>query len=129
MFKERTCSDHLCQEFTDADIGLTGDDLSNTFPSTDPVDVGWVVHLQFDSRGADIFSELTGRIFTQQDTKRIAIFLDDDELIAPVARAWIRDGKVQISGNFSQEEARTLAIQLESGRLPVSLELISEEVR
>ena len=63
------------------------------------------------------------------DTKRIAIFLDDDELIAPVARAWIRDGQVQITGNFSREEARTLAIQLESGRLPVALELVSEEVR
>ena len=129
VFKERTCADPLCQEFTDADIGLTGDDLSDAFPSTDPTDVGWVVNLQFDRQGAEIFSELTGRIFTQQDTKRIAIFLDDDELIAPVARAWIRDGQTQISGNFSQEEARFLAIQLESGRLPVPLELISEEVR
>ena len=128
-FKERTCSDPLCQEFTDADIGLTGDDLSDAFPSTDPTDVGWVVDLQFNGRGSDIFSELTERIFQQQDTKRIAIFLDDDELIAPVARAWIRDGQVQITGNFSQEEARTLAIQLESGRLLVALELISEEVR
>ncbi len=129
VFKERTCADPLCQEFTDSDIGLTGDGLVSAFASSDPVGVGWVVNLQFDSRGADIFSELTERIFTQQDTKRIAIFLDDDELVAPVARAWIRDGQVQITGNFSQEEARTLAIQLESGRLPVSLELISEEVR
>ena len=129
MFKERTCADPICQEFTDADIGLTGDDLSNAFPSTDRIDVGWVVNLQFNGRGSDIFSELTERIFQQQDIKRIAIFLDDDELVALVARAWIRDGQVQISGNFSREEARTLAIQLESGRLPVSLELISEEVR
>ena len=129
VFKERTCSDPICQEFTDADTLLTGDDLANSFASTEPLGVGWVVNLQFDSRGADIFSELTERIFTQQDTKRIAIFLDDDELIALVARAWIRDGQVQITGNFSREEARTLAIQLESGRLPVALELISEEVR
>ena len=129
VFKERTCSDPLCQEFTDADIGLTGDDLSNAFPSTDRMDVGWVVNLQFNGRGSDIFSELTERIFQQQNTKRIAIFLDDTEILAPVARAWIRDGRTQISGNFSREEARTLAIQLESGRLPVALELISEEVR
>ena len=129
VFKERTCSDPLCQEFTDSGTLLTGDGLVNAFASTDPVGVGWVVNLQFDSRGADIFSELTERIFTQQNTKRIAIFLDDDELIAPVARAWTRDGQVQITGNFSREEARTLAIQLESGRLPVALELISEEMR
>ena len=129
VFKERTCADPLCQEFTDADIGLTGDDLSDAFPSTDPTDVGWVVDLQFNGRGSDIFSELTERIFQQQDTKRIAIFLDDEELLALVARAWIRDGRTQITGNFSEEAARTLVIQLESGRLPVSLELISEEVR
>ena len=128
VFKERTCADPLCQEFTDSDTPLTGDRLVNAFASTDPVDVGWVVNIQFDSGVTNIFSELTERIFTRQDTKRIAIFLDDEELVAPVARAWIRDGQVQITGNFSQEEARTLAIQLESGRLPVALELISEEV-
>ena len=129
VFKERTCADPLCQEFTDADIGLTGDDLSDAFPSTEPSDVGWVVNLRFNGRGSDIFSELTERIFQHQDTKRIAIFLDDEELLALVARAWIRDGRTVISGNFSREQARTLAIQLEAGRLPVTLELISEEVR
>ena len=129
VFKERTCADPLCQEFTDADIGLTGDDLSDAFPSTDPTGVGWVVNLQFNGRGSDIFSELTERIFQQQSTKRIAIFLDDTEILAPVARAWIRDGRTQISGNFSREEARLFSIQLESGRLPVALELISEEER
>ena len=128
VFKERTCSDPLCQEFTDSDTLLTGEDVFSAFASTN-TQGEWVVNMQFDSRGAGIFSELTERFFTQQDTNRIAIFLDEDELIAPVARAWIRDGQVQITGNFSREEARTLAIQLESGRLPVALELISEEVR
>jgi len=126
-FKERTCSIPItCDAFTDADIGLTGDDLSDAFPSTDPIGVGWVVNLQFNGRGSDIFSELTERIFQQQATKRIAIFLDDTEILAPVARAWIRDGRTQISGNFSREEARLFSIQLDSGRLPVPLKLIQE---
>ena len=87
--------------------------------------VGWVVNLQFDGRGSDIFSELTRRI-AGVETKRIAVFMDDREIIAPVSRAWIRDGNTQISGNFTREEARTLAIQLESGRLQVPLKLIQE---
>ena len=124
-FKERSCLTAACQVFTDADIGLTGDDLSDAFPSTDPVGVGWVVNLQFNGRGSDVFSELTERI-QQQETKRIAIFLDDREILAPVARAWIRDGRTQISGNFSREEARLFSIQLDSGRLPVPLKLIQE---
>ena len=43
-----------------------------------------------------------------------------------MARAWIRDGRTQISGDFTREEAQTRAIQLESGRLPVPLRLIQE---
>ena len=125
-FKERTCIDLSCTQFTDADIGLTGDDLSRAFARADPVGIGWELVVHFDGRGTEIFSDLTRRISTQQDTKRIAIFLDDDDILAPVALSWIRDGVTRITGNFDREEARTRANQLESGRLPVPLELIQE---
>jgi len=130
-FKERTCENAACTTFTDADVGnppLSGDDLSRAEASANQVGIGWVVNLQFNSRGSEIFSELTRRISTTeaQATKRIAIIMDDRELLAPVSRAWIRDGRTQISGNFNREEARTLAIQIESGRLPVPLRLIQE---
>ena len=124
-FKERTCDTIICANFTDADLGLTGDDLERAEAAADPVGVGWVINLQFDGRGSDIFSELTRRIAGVQ-TKRIVIFLDDQEILAPVSRAWIRDGSTQISGDFTREEARTLSIQLESGRLQVPLKLIQE---
>ena len=127
-FKERTCSDSSCTTFSDADLGLTGDDLSRAEASTNQVGVGWVVNLQFNSRGSDIFSDLTRRISTAESqlTKRIAIIMDGRILLAPVARAWIRDGRTVISGNFNREEARSLAIQIESGSLDVPLRLIQE---
>ena len=129
-FKERTCGSldpftGACLNPTDADLGLTGDDLERAEAAADPVGVGWVVNLQFDGRGSDIFSDLTRRI-AGVETKRIAVFMDDREIIAPVSRAWIRDGNTQISGDFTREDARTLAIQLESGRLQVPLKLIQE---
>jgi preprotein translocase subunit SecD len=124
-FKERTCQTELCINFTDADLGLSGDDLSRAEAGTDPIGLGWVINIQFRGRGTEIFSDLTRRI-QNVETKRIAVFMDDDELVAPVARAWIRDGRTQVSGNFTRDEARTLAIQLESGRLPVPLKLIQE---
>ena len=124
-FKERTCQTLVCAEFNDADLGLTGDDLERAEAAADPVGIGWVVNLQFDGRGSDIFSRLT-RDIAGVETKRIAVFMDDQELIAPVALAWIRDGRTQISGDFTREDARTLAIQLESGRLQVPLKLIQE---
>ena len=130
-FKERTCENVECTTFSDADVGnppLSGDDLSRAEAAANPVGIGWVVNLQFNNRGSDIFSKLTRRISTieAQATKRIAIIMDDRELLAPVSLAWIRDGRTQISGNFNREGARTLAIQIESGRLPVPLRLIQE---
>lgn len=124
-FKERTCTDSSCRQFTDGDLGLTGDDLETAFATADEESGGWAVIVHFKSRGTDIFSELTRRI-VDQETKRIAVFLDDDEIIAPVARAWIRDGATRITGDFTREEARTISIQLEAGSLPVPLRLIQE---
>ena len=127
-FKERTCENQSCTTFSDADLGLTGDDLSRAEASTNQIGIGWVVNIQFNSRGSDIFSELTRRISTTeaQATKRIAIIMDGRVLLAPVARAWIRDGRTQITGNFNREEARSLAIQIEAGSLDVPLRLIQE---
>ncbi len=127
-FKERSCTDDTCLTFTDADLGLTGDDLDNAFASTSQNTGEWTINIQFDGRGADIFSDLTQRIAGDQ-TKRIAIFLDDELLLAPVSRAWIPDGRSVITGGvggFAREEARTISIQLNSGRLPVPLRLIQE---
>ena len=128
-FKERTCTDQNCISFDDADIGLTGDDLESAYAATSEIEPGWVINIAFNDRGSEIFGELTRRIVGVR-TKRIAVLLDEDVLLAPVARAWIRDGRSQISGGtfdpFTREEARTLAIQLESGRLPVPLKIIQE---
>ena len=124
--KERTCVDLSCIQFEDADRGLSGSNLSRAFARASQLGLGWEVVVHFDGEGTDIFSDLTRRISQQQDTKRIAIFLDDELILAPVAQSWIRDGVTRITGNFDREEAQTLAIQLDAGRLPVPLTLIQE---
>ena len=128
-FKRRTCADQFCNVFEDSDIGLTGDQLESAFAAQDQVGTGWVINIQFDDEGSELFSDLT-RAIVGVESERIAVFMDSEELIAPVARAWIRDGRSEISGSsfdpFTREEARTLAIQLESGRLQVPLKLIQE---
>jgi len=124
-FKERTCLDPFCVEYQDSEIGLTGDDLERADPVVDSTGVGWSISIQFNDRGSEIFSDLTRRI-VGVESKRIAIILDDEQLLAPVARAWIRDGRSEITGNFTREEVRTRSIQLDSGRLPVPLKIIQE---
>ena len=116
--------------YTDSSIGLTGDDLVDAYAGSHPTTGEWVVNIQFGDRGADIFGQMTGEINVRtnpQSDEVIAVFLDDEELIAPVAQAHIRDGRSQISGRFNRESARTLAIQLKSGSLPVPLTLIQEQ--
>lgn len=114
---------------TDSSIGLTGDDLVDAYVGTEQTTGAWVVNIQFDDRGSELFGQMTGEINTRtnpQTDEVIAVFLDERELIAPVALNHIRDGRSQISGRFNRETARTLAIQLKSGSLPVPLNLIQE---
>ncbi len=124
-FKERTCTDLTCVEYTDSDIGLSGDDLAEAYASTNSQTGEWGINIRFNDAGSEIFSNLTQRI-VGNNGKRIAIILDGEELLAPISRAWIRDGRSEITGNFSRIEAQTIAIQLDSGRLPIPLNLIQE---
>jgi preprotein translocase subunit SecD len=121
-FKQRDCDDANCDTFTDSEIGLTGENLTDAFVSTDPTAGYPIINLRFDSQGATIFGEVTGGIAGTNN--RLAIFLDDEELIAPTAQRAILTGQAVIFRNnppFSIEQAELITVQLEAGRLPVPL--------
>lgn len=80
------------------------------------------VLLEFNSEGAEIFKELTEK----NVGKRLAIFIDDVLISAPVVREPISGGKAQITGRFTTDEAKTLARNLNAGALPVPIKLISQ---
>ena len=110
----------------DEDISLTGEDLSRAYAGTHSGSGVPIVTVEFNQRGARIFGELTSRIAGSQ-TDQIAIFLDDDELISPQVRTAITAGSAIIQGrDFDVARVRDLALLLESGRLPVPIELIEE---
>ena len=124
-FKERDCLDPSCSQFEDQDIGLTGELLKRAYPDRDPTTGAPIISLEFNSTGGSIFADTTTRIAGTGD--RIAIFLDDEELLAPVAQQAILGGRAIIEGqNFTTERVRTISIQLESGRLPVPIRVIQE---
>jgi len=80
------------------------------------------VSLTFDSRGARLFEQITGANIK----KRLAIVLDDVVNSAPVIQDKISGGRAQITGRFSMEEARDLAIVLRAGALPAPVKIIEE---
>ena len=80
---------------------------------------GWLVHLRFDSEGAKRFGEITGANVGH----RFAIVLDGVIQSAPVIQTAIYGGDAQITGRFTEEEARGLASVLENPlQTPVKIE-------
>ncbi|MDD3725689.1 MAG: protein translocase subunit SecD [Candidatus Ratteibacteria bacterium] len=82
------------------------------------------VTLVLNKEGAAIFEAVTAKNINKQ----LAIVLDGVVRSAPVIRERIPGGKAQITGRFSIEEARTLAIVLRAGALPARMEMIYKEV-
>ena len=113
-------------QFADKVIDLTGRDLSKAFATRDPATNLPELSITFNNRGRKTFSDLTRRLAGDR-LKRMAIFLDDEELFAATVQAHITDGRTRITGRFTREQTVTWATQLESGRLPVPLTLIREQ--
>jgi len=81
------------------------------------------VLLSFNSEGKELFAKVTN----ENVGELLAIFLDNQIISSPVIREEIRDGKAQISGNFTPQEAKTLVRDINYGALPVPIELISTQ--
>jgi preprotein translocase subunit SecD len=91
----------------------------------------WGVNIVFDSKGTDEFAAVTTRLYgygVGDARNQFAIVLDGRVISAPSTNAAITDGKPQISGSFTQEDAKTLADQLKFGALPIGFEVQSSEV-
>src|SRR5919204_1547758 len=96
---------------------LSGERVSNAGASYEKD--GWVVHLRFDAEGAKQF----GNITAANVHHRFAIVLDGVIQSAPVIQDAIYGGDAQITGRFTEEEARGLASVLENPlQTPVSIE-------
>ena len=85
------------------------------------------VELRNGAEGADLWNALTTKCFNRDatcPTARIAIALDGTVISAPtVQEAVFTGGNVQISGDFSESEARDLAKILEFGAVPVKFKV------
>jgi len=101
---------------------LTGAELKSAQLSFDRVGGKPVVSLTFTDSGAKKFADLTAKNIG----KAIPIVLDGEVISAPLVNEKIADGAAQISGSFTEEQARELAVQLNAGALPIPVKLIEE---
>lgn len=108
----------------------------------------WIVSLEFNAEGTDEFSAVSERLIAYRDKAsagggqanpqstdsqkaQFAIVLDGLTIMAsgfnPDVTSAITDGRVQITGGFTQAQANTLANQLSFGSLPLSFTVQSEQ--
>jgi preprotein translocase subunit SecD len=80
------------------------------------------VEVTLNSRGARLFERIT----SDNVGRQLAIVLDGKVQSAPVIRERIGGGRAVITGNFSLDEARDLAIVLRAGALPAPVSIAEE---
>lgn len=102
---------------------LTGADLQSAQVNFNGQNGKPAISLQFTNNGAKKFEEITGRNIG----KPIPIILDNQVLTEPTVQEKITGGNAEITGSFTVDEAKQLAIQLNAGALPVPINLIEEK--
>ncbi len=123
-----TLTEQLKQQESGLDSGswimtkLTGQNLKKSQLQFDPQTNQPVIALEFDNEGKKLFADITERNIG----KPLAIFLDGQLISDPVVNERIGEGQAIISGKFTVDEAKQLAIRLNAGALPVPVALVSQ---
>jgi preprotein translocase subunit SecD len=105
------------------DTGLTGKHIKKAQLTFDNQTGKPQVALIFTDEGEKLFAKIT----EINVGKPVAIFLDQFLLSAPVVQQKIEGGNAVITGNFTVDEAKKLAIAINSGALPLPIKLVEQK--
>jgi len=115
---------------------LTGEGVSGAQAALDPqLGTDWYVTVDFRGSGQDAWADLTAEAACAppgDPQRRVAIVLDEEVISSPqvdpsvACDVGIVGGSTQITGNFTPEEARGLAVLIQGGALPVPVEIIEQ---
>ncbi|MET9663002.1 protein translocase subunit SecD [Streptomyces sp. NPDC006510] len=96
---------------------------------------GWTVSLDFHKDAGRDWTRLTGEAAchpVQDDRRRVAIVLDQQIISSPQVspsvgcNVGLPSGSTQITGSFSADEARELALLIKGGALPLPVEIVEQ---
>jgi len=99
---------------------LTGKNLKQAMVNLDQTTNAPLIAFELDSEGADIFAEHTAN----NVGRYLAIVLDNAVISCPRIEGAIPEGRGQITGRFTLEEAKAMVLQLRYGALPVPLKVV-----
>lgn len=100
---------------------IEGHDVTGASAGIGQSSITWQVNLNFNDHGANIFADLSRAMVSggAYSGMQFAIVLDGTLLSAPTFNGIITGGNAQITGNFTQDSATSLATSLNFGSLPV----------
>lgn len=101
---------------------VSGDSVLDAEATHDSSTEQFVVAFRLDSKGTQRFKWAT----TRNIGKPFAVILDGQVISAPIIREPIEHGTVQISGNFTAQSAKELALLFRTGALPARLTIVEE---
>ncbi len=104
------------------DVGLSGIDLQRAAVVLNEQTREPEISLQFNGKGAETFAKIT----TDNTGETLGIFLDGVPLMLPTISTPILTGQAVITGQFTLDEAKQLAIQLNAGALPVPISVLEQ---
>jgi len=103
--------------------GLNGKHIRRAQVTFDQQTLRPQISLELTDEGAQLFGEITKRNIG----KLLAIYLDGMAISIPTVQSEITTGQAVITGTFTPQEAKLLATRLNSGALPVPIELVSQQ--
>ena len=116
-----------------APASLTGDVVDDAEAVSDPTGLGWTVSIVFRGTGGADWETLTGDAACAavgDPQRRVAIVLDEEIITSPEVDESVQcdvgipGGSTVITGNFTSDEAKDLALLIRAGALPVPVEVI-----
>lgn len=123
LVKTKSSADYLRPEDQWKYTGLTGKQLKNAYVEFDPNTSLPEVTLSFNDEGKDLFAKITEKNIGN----RVGIFLDSQPISLPTVQEKIPNGQARITGSFTVQEAKDLAMRLNAGALPVPITLLSQQ--
>lgn len=103
---------------------MTGAALKTVTVVRDTTTGAYEISFVLKTDSAQLFSDYTGSHTNQY----LAIVLDKEVISVPVIKNQISDGQGVIQGNFTNDSANALAIQLRYGSLPIPLKIVETRI-
>ena len=121
------CNEAQTQKYLLGPAIIQGTHVTDAKAGVPQGQVSYIVTLSFDALGTSQFATATAKLVNlTSPMNQFAIVLDGKVVSAPAVQSAIPGGSAQITGNFTADQAQSLARVLRYGALPLTFDISSQ---